>query len=75
MNYSSMGPVLFERLHNIKLSHSVFRVITFFQFDSTTNTLNSLLACAKELDSNLKTLWSELVNNDNHDHNSYDVNQ
>ena len=35
MNYSSMEPVLFEKLHNIKLSHSIFRVTIFFQFDST----------------------------------------
>ena len=35
INYSAMEPVLFEKLHNIKLSHSVFRVTTFFQFDST----------------------------------------
>ena len=29
MSYSSMEPVLFEKLHNITLSHSVFRITTF----------------------------------------------
>ena len=43
MNYLSMEPLLFEKLHNIKLSHSIFRVITFFQFDSTKSALNTLL--------------------------------
>ena len=75
MNYSSMEPILFKKLHNIKLSHSVFRVTTFSQFDSTKNALNTLLAYADELDANLKALYSELVNNNNHDHKSYDVNQ
>ena len=75
MNYSSMEPVLFEKLHNIKLSHSVFRVTTFLQFDSTKNALNALLTYTQELDPNLKTLYSELVNNNNHDHKSYDSNQ
>ena len=35
MNHSTLEPVLFEKLHNIKLSQSVFRVTTFFQFEST----------------------------------------
>ena len=35
MNYSTLEPVLFEKLHNIKLSQSVFRVTTFFQLKST----------------------------------------
>ena len=35
MNNSALEPVLFEKLHNIKLSCSVFRVTTFFQFEST----------------------------------------
>ena len=30
MNKSALEPVLFEKLHNIKLSHSVFRVTTVF---------------------------------------------
>ena len=30
-NTSSLEPVLFEKLHNIKLSCSMFRVTTFFQ--------------------------------------------
>ena len=50
--YSSMEPVLFEKLHNIKLSHSVFRVTTFFQFDSTKPALNTLLKYAQDLDEN-----------------------
>ena len=56
MNYSSMELVLFEKLHNIKLSCSVFRVTTFFQFDSTKTTLNTLFEYAHYLDENLKTL-------------------
>ena len=75
MNYSSMEPVLFEKLHNIKLSCSIFRVTTFYQFYSTKNALNTLFAYAQELDANLKTLYSELVKNNNHDHKSYDENQ
>ena len=74
MKYSSMEPVLFEKLHNIKLTCSIFRVTTCFQFDSTKNTLNTLLAYAQELDANLKT-YSELVSNNIHDQKSYDVNQ
>ena len=56
VNYLSMEHMLFEKLHNIKLSCAVFRVTTFFQFDSTKNTLNTLLTSAQELDANLKTL-------------------
>ena len=60
---------------NIKLSQSIFRVTTFFQFDSTKNTLNTLLEYTQDLDANLKTLYSELVKNNNDDHKSYDTNQ
>ena len=35
MNYSLLEPVLFEKLNNTKLSWSVFRVTTFFQFNWT----------------------------------------
>ena len=76
MNYSSMIPVLFEKLHNIKsVTCSVFRVTTFFQFDSTKYALNTLLEYAQDLDENLKTLYSKLVTNNNYDHKSYDANQ
>ena len=34
MNNSALESVLFEKLHNIKLSHSVFRITTSFQFAS-----------------------------------------
>ena len=66
MNFSSMEPVLFEKLHNIKLLCSIFRVTTFFQFDSTQNTLNNSLEYAQDFDTNLKTLYSELVSNNIH---------
>ena len=75
MNYSSMEPILFEKLHKIKLSCSVFRVSTFLQYDSTKHTLNTLLPDAQELEANLKTLYLELVSNNNNDHKPYDVNQ
>ena len=75
MNYSSMEPVLFEKLNNIKLSHSVFRVTTFFQFDSTNPALNIPLGYAHDLNENLKTFYSKLVMNNNYDHKSYDVRQ
>ena len=75
MNYSSMEPVLFEKLHKIKLSCLVFKVTTLFQFDSTKNTLDTLLTYTQELDANLKTIHSELVNNNNNDHKLYDANQ
>ena len=75
MNYSSTEPVLFKKLHNIKLTCSVFRVTTFFKFDSTKSALNTLLEYAKGLDGNLKTLYWKLVTNNNYDHKSYDANQ
>ena len=74
MNYLSTKPALFKKLHNIKLSHSVFRVTTFFQFDSTKSTLNILLEYAHDLDKNLKT-HAKLVTNNNYDHKSYDARQ
>ena len=76
MNHSPMEPVLFEKLYNIKLFCSVFKVTTFFQFDSTESTLDTLLLYAQELDVNMKTIHSELVNNNNNnDHKLYDANQ
>ena len=75
MNYSALEPVLFEKLHNIKLSHSVFRVITFFQFKSTKAALEILLHYTHDFDENLKTLYSKLVTNNDCNHKSYDVRQ
>ena len=49
-----MEPVLFEKLDHIKLSHSVFRVTTFFPFYFTKSTQNILLQYAQDLDENLK---------------------
>ena len=76
MNYSSLEPVLFEKLHNIKLSPSVTKVTTFFQFDSTKAALllqNILLHYTHDCDDTLKTLYSELVTNNDFDNKSYDV--
>ena len=75
MNYPSMEPVKFEKLDNIKLSHSIFRITTFFQFDPSKNALNTSLEYTQDLDANLKTLYLELVRNNIYDHKSYDANQ
>ena len=75
MNYSSVETVLFEKLHNIKLSHSVFRVITFFQLESTKNALDTLLTYNQEVDANLKTVYSVLVSNNNNNHKLCDADQ
>ena len=74
MNYLSMEPVLFEKLHNIKLSTSVFRVTTFFQFDSTKSSLNILLNYTQDLEENLKKLYSKLITYNNYDHKSDNTN-
>ena len=74
MNYSSVEWVLFEKLHNIKLSRSVFRVTTFFQFNSTKSSLNLLLQYAQDLEEDIKTLYTELVT-DNHNQKTYDTAQ
>ena len=58
MNNFALEPVLFEKLHNIKLSCSVFRVATFFQFESTKAALEILLHYVHDFKENLKTLWS-----------------
>ena len=71
-----MEPVLLEKLHYIKLSCSVFRVTTFFQFDSTKFALNTLLEFAQDLDENLKTFYSKLVTNNNtYEQKMHDTNQ
>ena len=70
MNYSSMEPVLFAKLHNIQLSCLVFRVTTFFKFDSTKSALYTLLKCPQDLDENLTILYSKLVTCNNYDHKS-----
>ena len=75
LNYSALEPVLFEKLHNIKLSHSVFRVTTFLQFESTKAVLEILLQYAHDFEENLKILYSKLVTNNSFDHISYDARQ
>ena len=70
-----MEPVLFEKLPNIKLSWSVFRVSTFYQFDLTKAALSILLHNMHDFDEHLKTLYSKLVTNNTFDHKSYDVRQ
>ena len=74
-NTSSLGPVLFEKLHNIKLSCSVFRVTTFFQFTSTNTVLCILLQYAHDFENNLTTLYLKLVEDNDIDQKSYDVRQ
>ena len=73
MSYLSMEPVLFKKLHNIKLSCSGFRVTTFFNL-TTKSALNTPLEYAQDLYENLKTLCSKLVMNINYDHKPYDTN-
>ena len=75
MNNSALEPVLFEKLHNIKLSHSMFRVTNFFKFESTKAALEILLQYEYNFEENLKALYSKLVTNNEIDHKSYDVRQ
>ena len=75
MNYSSLKPVLFEKLHNVELSQSVFRVTMFFQFNSTKAALSLVLHYVHDLDENLIILYTKLVTNNYFDHKSYDVRQ
>ena len=75
MNYSALEPVLFEKLHNIKLSSSVFRVTTFHQFESTKTVLEILLHYLHNFDEKLKTLYSKLITNNDFYHKSYDARQ
>ena len=69
------GTSTIQKLHNIKLSCSVFRITIFFQFNSTKSTLNILLKYAHDLDKNINTLYTKLAVNNNYDHKSYDVRQ
>ena len=69
MNYSSIEPVLFDKLHNINSKLPTISNLT------TKSALNTLLDYAQDLDENLKTLYSKLVTNNNYDHKSYDANQ
>ena len=75
MNNSTLEPVLFEKLHNIQLSHSVFRVTTFFQYESTKAAVEIVLQYAHDFKENLKTLYSKLVTNNELNHKSYDIRQ
>ena len=75
INNSALEPVLFEKLHNIKLSQSVFRVTTFFQFESTKVALEILLQYMHCFGENLKTLYLKLATDNELDHKSYDVRQ
>ena len=63
INCSLMEPAIFEKLHYIKLLHSVFRVTTFFQFDSNKVALSILLQYMHNFNENLKMLFSKLVIN------------
>ena len=71
INYSAMEPVLFEKLHDIKLSCSAFRVTTFFQFDSTKVALSIHLQYAHNFNENLETLYSKIVINNVFDPRSH----
>ena len=55
MSYSSMEPVLFEKIPNIKLFRSIFRVTMFFQFGSTKSSLNILLQYTQGQEENIQT--------------------
>ena len=68
MNYSALDPVLFEKLYNIKLSQSVVRVSTFFQFEATKAPLEDLIHYVHNCDENMKTLYSTLVTSNDFDH-------
>ena len=72
---SALEPVLFYKLHNIRFSHSVFRVTTFFQFKSTKAALQILPKYVHDFEENLKTLYLKLVSSNDFDHKSYDVGQ
>ena len=72
-NTTLLEPILFEKLNNIKLLYSVFRIPTFFT--STKTALQILLQYTHEFKDNLTTLYSKLVDENDIDHNSYDVRQ
>ena len=61
----------FKKLHNIKLSCSVFRATTVFQFTSTKTALQTLLQYAWDFENNLTSLYAQLISDN--DHKSYDV--
>ena len=63
MNYSSMEPVLFEKLPDIKPSRPVVRVTMFFQFSSMKSSLNILPQCTQNLEENIQTLYTQLITN------------
>ena len=71
-NMSSLEPVLFKKLHNIKLSHSAFRVNTFFEFASTKTALQILLQYVHDFRQPNNSLF-KLADNNDIDHKSYDV--
>ena len=60
---------------HIKLSQLVFRVATFFQFDSAKAALSIFLQCTHDFSENLETLYSKLDANNDFDHKSYDARQ
>ena len=68
-NTTSLTPVLFQKLHNIKLSHTVFRVTTFFLFTSTKTALQILLQYVHDFEAYLTTLYSKLVDDNDIDPN------
>ena len=65
-NKSSLEPVLFEKLHNIKLSCSVFWIATFFQFVSPKTALQILLQYAQDFENNLTTLYAQFISDNAH---------
>ena len=70
-NNSLLEPVLFEKLYNIKLSHSVLRVTTYSQFVSTKTALQILLQYVCDFENNLTTLYAKLISDT--DNKSYVV--
>ena len=63
LNYSPMELVLFEKLHDIKLSRSILELLPFSNYDSTKSSLNTLLEYTQDLDDNVKTLYAKLITN------------
>ena len=72
-NTSSLEPVLFEKLHNIKLSCSVLRISTFFNFALTKNCITTFASVCMGFSRQPNTSVSKLV--DDNDHKSYDIKQ
>ena len=69
-----MEPVLLGKLHNIKLSCSVFRVTTF-QFNSKKVALSILFQYTHNFNENLQTLYSKSVTNNVFDSKSQNQRQ